>query len=398
MRKLSISVLAFFVQMLTAHAQTDSNAYKSRKLKIDEINLVSAYYTQDGNNSAVTGGIGTEKLNDFGNTLELRLIKTDAKDRIHNYSIEMGIDHYSSASSDKIDPSTVSSASYSDTRFYPTISYSLNNQTKNFIVGGALSYSSEFDYKSKGVGLNFAKLSKDKNTELALKLQAYFDTWTVIYPIELRPPGGREFSGRGSNNHSPRDSYSGSLSFSRVVNRRFQFALLLDGVYQKGLLATDYQRVYFLDNTERIEKLPDKRVKLPIGIRASYFMGDRIILRGFYRYYTDDWGIHAHTASLEVPIKINPFLSVSPFYRYYSQTSSDYFSPYKTHLPTDVFYTSDYDLSAFNSQFFGAGIRWSPEKGVLGVQHWTMIEIRYGHYTRNTGLQSNIITLNAKFK
>jgi hypothetical protein len=33
-----------------------------RTLKLDEINIVSAYYAQDGNHSAVTGGIGTEKL------------------------------------------------------------------------------------------------------------------------------------------------------------------------------------------------------------------------------------------------------------------------------------------------------------------------------------------------
>src|SRR4051812_30606727 len=119
MRKLSLSALAFFFQIFSVFAQTDtaSSAYKSRKLKIDEVNFVSGYYTQDGNNSAVTGGIGTEQLTDFANTIELKLIKTDRKDRTHHWSLEMGIDNYTSASSDKIDPNTLSSASHSDTRF-----------------------------------------------------------------------------------------------------------------------------------------------------------------------------------------------------------------------------------------------------------------------------------------
>lgn len=298
MRKLSLLVIAFFFRLFSVYAQDDSSAYKARKLRVDEVNFVSGYYRQDGNNSAVTGGIGTEQLSDFANTLELKLIKTDNRERTHNISLEMGIDHYTSASSDRIDPNTLSSASKGDTRFYPSLNYSLNNTKKDFIAGIGLSYSKEFDYQSFGVGVNIAKASKDKNRELALKLQAYFDSWKVIYPIELRPGNGEIYSGHnGDNERSPRNSYSASLSYSQVVNPRLQLAVLADVVYQQGLLATKYQRVYFTDNSERVENLPGKRLKLPLGLRASYFLDDRFILRLFYRYYTDDWGINGHTAS-----------------------------------------------------------------------------------------------------
>ena len=183
MRKLSLAVLAFFSQFISLHAQTDSSAYKERKLRIDEVNFVSSYYMQDGNNSAVTGGTGTEKLTDFANLIELKLIKKDRHDRQHNFALDLGIDHYTSASSDMIDPAAVSSPSYADTRFYPSLSYNLTNDHKGFSAGVAGSYSTEYDYKSYGLGINFAKQSKDKNRELALKLQGYFDTWTVIYPV-----------------------------------------------------------------------------------------------------------------------------------------------------------------------------------------------------------------------
>src|SRR5881398_2917555 len=131
MRKLTLTAIGMYLGILSAFSQTsDSSQYKNRKLQLDEVNFVSGYYHQDGNNSAVTGGIGTEKLTDFANTIELKLSKYDRKFRKHNFSFEVGIDHYTSASSDKIDPHTISSASMSDTRFYPSASWSIQNEKR----------------------------------------------------------------------------------------------------------------------------------------------------------------------------------------------------------------------------------------------------------------------------
>ncbi len=391
MKKISLSVLALFFQVLSAFSQNDSAVYKERKLRVDEVNFVTGYYNQDGDNSAVTGGIGTEKLTDLVNSVEVKMLKTDKKGRQHNLTAEVGFDHYSSASSDKIDPSTISSASSADGRFYPSVAYSRTNQANDLTAGGNIGYSIESDYQSYGVGGNITKVSKDKNTEATLKLQGYFDFMYMIYPIELRWK-------YGNGDQKARNSYTASFTLSRIINRRLQCAVLTDATYQQGVLATRFQRVYFKDNSERPETLPDQRFKLPIGLRASYFFGDRTIFRFFYRFYADSWGITAHTLSLETPVKINPFISVSPFYRYYIQNAASYFAAYKEHVPAEAFYTSDYDLSAFNSHFFGVGMRYSPAKGILGITHFSMLEIRYGHYIQNTGLYSDVITLNARFR
>jgi hypothetical protein len=395
MKKLSLTVIACFLKLAAVFAQPaaeDSATYAARKLHIDEINLVSSYYSQDGNHSAVTGGIGTEKLTDFANTIDLKLLRTDKKDRLHTIVFEMGIDNYTSASSDKIDPNTVSSASSGDTRLYPSLSWNRSNEVKGTSIGAVASYSHEYDYTSFGIGINGSKTSADKNRELSVKLLAYFDTWKVIFPIELRTSGDKE------EGTSPRNSYSASFALSQVINKRLQMALLLDVINQQGLLATRYQRVYFTNNAERVENLPDTRLKLPIGLRANYFLGDRFILRAYYRYYMDDWGLTAHTVSLEVPVKINPFLSIAPIYRYYTQSAADHFAPYGEHAPSEQYYTSDYDLSTFNSNFLGLNVRIAPEKGVFGIRHFSMLELRYGHYMRSDGLHSDIITLNAKYK
>src|SRR3954462_4043810 len=112
MKKLFLSVIGMYLTMLAAFSQggpkTDS-AYKSRKLTFEEANLVSSYYRQDGNNAAVTGGIGSEKLTDLSNSIDLKLSAHDKRNRKHSFSADLGIDHYTSASSDKIDPTTISS-------------------------------------------------------------------------------------------------------------------------------------------------------------------------------------------------------------------------------------------------------------------------------------------------
>ena len=67
-------------------------------------------------------------------------------------------------------------------------------------------------------------------------------------------------------------------------------------------------------------------------------------------------------------------------------------------LSADQYYTSNYALSKFTSNFFGAGIRLAPPKGILGMQNFTVLEIRYGHYSQNIDLNSDVISLNLKFK
>lgn len=381
-----MSVVSAFSQ---ATANSDSSAYKNRKLKFEEANFVTSYYHQDGNNSAVTGGIGTERLTDVSNTFDLKLSKYDSKDRLQNYNFELGFDVYSSASSDKVDPNTISSASAGDSRIYPSAAWTITNEKKGQSFGVNAAISSEYDYLSFGGGISASKNSKDNSRQIGVKAQAFLDQVSIIYPIELRPA---PYSSKARN------SFSTSVALSQIINQRLQVAMILDLAYQNGFLSLPFNRIYFSDNSTGIEKLPDSRFKIPLGFRANYFLGDRYIIRAFYRYYQDDWGMQAHTANIETSIKLSPFISVSPFYRFHTQSKIDYFSPYGTHNVSDEFYSSDFDLSKLNSHSGGIGFRAVSADGILGITRLNSIEIRFDHYNRSTGLTSNIISLHAKFK
>jgi hypothetical protein len=388
---------AAILAIIAARSQSspDSSGFKSRKLKIEEINLVSSYYRQDGNNAALTGGIGSEKLTDIANVIDIKLTKYDKKMRKHTFDAEVGIDHYTSASSDRIDLKANSSASHADTRIYPSLDWSVENETRGTTFTTGLSFSTEFDYQSLGLNAGFAKKTNNKNGEFTAKAQVYLDRVTLIAPVELRSPPYNEDNNYATTN---RNTYAGSLSYSQIINDHFQIMFLGDIVQQQGYLSLPFHRVYFNDASVHQENLPDSRLKIPLGFRANYFLGDKFIIRAYYRYYTDNWGVHSNTASIEIPFKITPFVSISPFYRFYNQTAADYFAAYEQHKNGDQYYTSNYDLSKFNSNFMGAGIRLAPPKGVFGHQHFNMLELRYGHYARNSGLNSDIISLNLKFK
>ncbi|WP_027380711.1 DUF3570 domain-containing protein [Chryseobacterium daeguense] len=389
MKKLIISIVALF-GIFNIKAQENTSSEQPKKLTFDEANLVSSYYKQDGNNSAVTGGTGSEKLTDVSNTIDVTMVKYDKKDRKNKFNFSVGIDHYTSASSDMIDLKANSSASHADNRIYPGLSWSRENETKGSTLMAGVSFSTEFDYQSYGANIGFSQKTANKMGEFTAKFQAYLDQVKLIAPIELRTADNEGTSGR--------NTFALSLSYSQIINQNFQIEFLADGIQQTGYLSLPFHRVYFTDHSVHQEALPDKRFKIPLGVRANYFLGDKVILKAYYRYYTDDWGLKSNTFSLETPVKISPFVSVSPFYRYYSQTAAKYFAPYQKHTAFDDFYTSNYDLSKFDSHFYGAGIRFSPKNGLFGIERLNMIEIRYGHYAKSIGMKSDIISLNLRFK
>jgi hypothetical protein len=444
MKKLSLTLIGLYLLFLHGFSQVSKqyeNVFQSRPLKLEEINLVTSYYSQTGSHSAVTGGgtatiglgakagylvlPGSEQLNDFSNFLELKLVGYGETGNKHTILAGIGIDHHTAASQKWI--SATGASKPEGTRIYPSLNWTVENVKKGTEFGLGTYYSHEYNYKSFAVDGHIGYKNKTGG-EFGIKASAYLDHVSLIYPSDdstlfktgtntINTPldqfviatnasrssgGGASYGGTGASESSisttPRNTYTTSLTYSQVINKSLQMAVLFDIVKQDGYLGLPFHRVVFENHLERVEKLPSSRTKLPIGLRVNYFMGDNIIFRSFYRYYTDDWGLTSHTASIEVPYKITPFLSISPFYRYYTQTATKYFAPLYGHKvdavgnPKENYFTSNYASSAFNSHFFGLGLRTAPPDGIANT-HVSAMEIRYGHYSQSTDLTSNVISL-----
>ncbi len=408
----------------TCWSQQTNTSYAKKVLETSEVDLLFSYYEQDGNNAAVTGGEGTEELTDATSSIVLRM-PMNADDVL---TIDVGLSAYTSASSSNVNPldggnvnATVFDASSGESRkdllAYVNPSYQHSSKDRNTVWSADLYFSTEYDYFSFGFGGSYTRLFNEKNTELTLGGRVYLDKWNAIYPIELRS-GFFDDRVAGNGTYNPnfsefdsetRNSYSLSLSFSQILTKKMQGALFLDLVRQNGLLSTPFQRVHFGDAedffiddfqlADDVERLPDSRFKLPIGGRLNYYLNDFLILRSYYRFYWDDWGITSHTASLEVPIKLTDKFTLYPTYRFYSQSAADYFYPKEGALSTFTFYTSDYDLSQYDAHQYGLGVQYKDIFANTKVFTFGLktIDLRFNQYDRSDGLNASIITLGTTF-
>lgn len=434
--KNKIVLFLCLISLFSFSQEKDSTkiTYKKRVLESIEVDFLASYYKQDGIHSAVSGGKGMEDLTDITPTIVVAVPLND--DDV--LTVDVGISAYSSASSGNINPfdsntpspwQASSGASAQDALTTLVLNYSHSSDDRNTIWNGHISGSIEYDYSSIGFGGGLTKLFNDKNTEVNLSANVYLDTWSPIYPKELQDfvSNGNNLNGGIFNNftitgntiYNPekfsfhekknRNSYAVSLSFSQILTRKLQFSLFLDVLQQQGLLSTPYQRIYFSDIADSfinefqladdIERLPDTRFKLPIGTRLNYYINERLVIRTYYRYYTDNWDIKSHTASIELPVKLSDRFTVFPMYRYYTQNQSKYFAPYEAHLSTEKYYTSDYDLSTFDANQYGFGVNYtdiftSAKIWKFGIKN---IDLRYNYYKRSDGLDANIISFGIKF-
>ena len=344
-----------------------------------------------------------------------------------------------------------SGASKSDQLVSVMANYSHSSDSRNFIWNSDVSFSNEYDYTSVGLGGGIAALFNEKNTEINLKANVYLDQWRPIYPTELHEYSkyGNNFLNQGyfsgvtvynengitaTERYLPtkfkdltltnRNSYSASFGFSQILSKRLQLSLFFDVLQQQGLLSTPYHRIYFADKTnffigqsqfianyesssnsgvfklaDDIERLPDTRFKLPIGARLNYYISERLVLRTYYRYYSDDWSIHAHTASIELPVKISDKFTVFPTFRYYTQTASQYYAPYEKHLSTEHFYTSDPDLATFETRQIGFGVNYTDIFASAKIWQFGLknVDFRFHQYERTDRLKASIASIAFKF-
>lgn len=432
-KKISTVVLLLISAIgYTQNADT-TQVYKKRVLETTEIDFLTSYYSQDGDNAAVSGGIGTEQLTDITGSFVVSIPMND--DDI--LTIDAGVSAYTSASSSNInpfddgaaDPFTASSGASSGDLWANLVgTYSHSSDDRNNIWSTSVSVSSEYDYFSLGASGSYTKLFNEKNTEVSAKANVFFDTWKTLYPFELRPftSEGDGISNNlftqntiiGNPSYAPnfteldtkgRNSYSVGFGFSQILHKNVQGSLALDLVQQQGLLSTPFQRVYFADVADSfidnfqladdVERLPDSRFKIAIGGRLNWYVNERVTIRTFYRYYFDDWGINSHTASVEIPVKITDRFTLYPSYRFYNQTEADYFAPYETHLSTSNFYTSDYDLSTYTANQFGFGVSYTDIFTKMHIRNFGLksIDLKYYKYDRDTSFTSSIITAGFHF-
>ncbi len=165
-------------------------------------------------------------------------------------------------------------------------------------------------------------------------------------------------------------SKSTQKSFQKEVNR-WKYRLGLSQVLtKKWLLNVDYEVISaegFLNNPYRVvringsfarpESYPDSRASQAIAVRALQYLDNRASLRYDYRYYSDDWGITAHTLEFGLAQYYTDDIIGEYRIRFYTQNKATF---YADDFPTVVQYMArDKELSTFDSVSLGFKIGWT---------------------------------------
>jgi len=388
-------------------AQAESEYRMPANKTAVEIDFLANYYAQDGSYGAPQGGRGTEELDNRAGIVVVN-VPIDSNSALN---ATLGIDAYSSASTDRIDYQ-LSTASSSDVRGYANLGWTESDLGggRTYTVRGG--FSKEYDYLSFNASASVTQEWARGQHQITAGVQAFFDEWDIIVPAELRLPA------RQPQGLSPqRRSYGFSLTYAGILAPRVQLTLTAEPVAMSGLLSTPFHRIYFqgldvaayLQSDRRnfvaddVERLPDTRYKLPLSIRLNYKLSDALALRTFGRYYTDSWGVQGISLEAELAYQVSGAWTLIPFARYYEQQSARYYRGIGLHSPTQEFYTSDVDLAELNTAKLGLGIRYAPlfglgrtKVGQRGLE-WKQVSLRGAYYTRNLDLTAYSITIATSF-
>ncbi len=377
---------------ISGKAQVRDSLYRFKNIDPTEIKALYSTYFQEGSHSAVTGGAGTEKLNVQATSLQL----THAIGSQFSLNWKAGVDIITSASTDNIDY-VISSASRVDRRVHANGTLiRKGEQEQSLAIGTGISI--ESDYLAIPLRVSYATKKDSSGRQLLLYFDASFDDlrWGRLNPdyykaVRLIYPAGLRYKEWSTENK--RQSYNFQAAYSFIINRRMQMRVLPLVSYQRGLLSTPFHRVYFNDGDLRVEKLPNERWKYGTSLHNTWFAGKRSILRSEFGFYSDNFGIQALTFEEELSYKFTNRFYAGPFLRLYTQSASHYFNTKAAHLPAAHFYTSDFDLSAFNAIKAGLEFYFLPQQKKQRKYFTKGIGLRLAWYQRSDGLTAVMGTL-----
>lgn len=179
------------------------------------------------------------------------------------------------------------------------------------------------------------------------------------------------------------DRRSYRLGVSQILTRNMLVGVNYESIALEGYLQNPYRSVrYGAANTKPLtqnERYPRTRTANAIALNARYYLPYRASLKLDYRYYTDSWGILAHTGDLEYVHPLGNDWTLEGSMRYYTQTRADFYADLFPYIDAQNFLARDKLLSTFNdwSVRLGTSWRWRHTPKLTGVFTLYVDHIQY---------------------
>lgn len=229
---------------------------------------------------------------------------------------------------------TITGASVEDHR--GTGDVKLTKRFGDFSLSGSLAYSKEEDYESKAFGLEGRYDLNQRNTTLIAGFGQSKD---------------RVRSSDDPTLDEPRDTKEYMVGVTQVISPTALISSTVVWARGEGYYNDPYKLTFtFFPSGPPLlvpDVRPDHRNTVAWLTRfRNHVPSLKGTLQADYRYYSDDWGIRAHTLEVGWQQALDDRWSIRPALRYYTQDAADFYSPTVTRPPAPV-HSSDQRLGSF---------------------------------------------------
>lgn len=226
-----------------------------------------------------------------------------------------------------------------------TLSLHGDHLRENSLVKVSLSGSSKPDYASTRLSLD---MFQEGNSGLNTLSMGYSRGWDTLEPY-------------GSDLREDIDHHNVRFGLTQVLSRHWSSQLNYEFGSDAGALGNPYINA-LLNNAPIIATHPSTRSSHSFSAALLQHISRQTLSTVHYRYFVDDWDIHAHTLTLNyaAPLR-NPFWHLDSHLRFYRQDEASFYANNATSAST--YLTHDKNFSRFNDIELGMNAR-------LDLSHW----------------------------
>lgn len=224
-------------------------------------------------------------------------------------------------------------------------------------------YSQEPDYRSFYVGARAEAELAQKNATFGLGGGVAFDQ--VNNQGAQGPMGGPQLLCDNDDPGSlaadcPLNTYALFTALSHLTSKSSVVGISYDIAKLSGFTSNAYRQAITATGAVA-ERHPNDRLRQAIAVSARYFWPRaKTAFVGQYRYYFDDWDIHAHTPEVRVIQEVGSTAEASIRYRYYTQDAAFFWQKRYGDPMSLQYVTDDPKMSAYDGHLLEAKL------GVLG--------------------------------
>jgi len=215
--------------------------------------------------------------------------------------------------------------------------------------------SDESDYEAN---TGYVSLSQDMFGDLTTVSMTFKRGWDDVYRNTRFDDGSR---GRDPAFAETTDKRSYALGLSQILTRNMILALNYEVQTDEGFLNNPYRQVRYATPgvgkgwSQQAELYPHTHTSNAVAGRLKYYLPYRAAVEGMYRFYTDTWGVQAHTVELGYTHPAFRRWIFDGRVRYYKQDAADFYSDLFPRPNFANFIARDKELSTYQAYTFGVG-------------------------------------------